>query len=89
MTADAAALFFAGGDQSSARTLQIGGQLGGVEGDANLARQIAEHLEIGLGKWLICPPGRHGEFDLWSLGADGQPGGEGVDADLGNWNAHD
>lgn len=34
-------------------------------------------------------PGRHGEFDLWSLGADGQPGGEGVDADLGNWNAHD
>jgi general secretion pathway protein G len=24
-------------------------------------------------------------FDLWSLGADGKPGGEGVDADLGNW----
>jgi len=24
-------------------------------------------------------------FDLWSLGADGQPGGTGVDADLGNW----
>lgn len=24
-------------------------------------------------------------FDLWSLGADGQDGGEGVDADIGNW----
>jgi general secretion pathway protein G len=24
-------------------------------------------------------------FDLWSLGADGQPGGNGTDADIGNW----
>jgi general secretion pathway protein G len=24
-------------------------------------------------------------FDLWSLGADGAPGGEGIDADIGNW----
>ena len=24
-------------------------------------------------------------FDLWSYGSDGQPGGEGVDADIGNW----
>lgn len=24
-------------------------------------------------------------YDIWSLGADGQPGGEGVDADIGNW----
>jgi general secretion pathway protein G len=24
-------------------------------------------------------------FDLWSLGADGQSGGEGVNADVGNW----
>ena len=31
-------------------------------------------------------PGRRGEFDVWSLGADGQPGGEDVDADIGNWN---
>lgn len=30
-------------------------------------------------------PGRHGEIDLYSLGADGQPGGEGNDADIGNW----
>jgi general secretion pathway protein G len=24
-------------------------------------------------------------YDLWSLGADGEPGGDGVDADIGNW----
>ena len=30
-------------------------------------------------------PGRHGEIDVYSLGADGEPGGEGNDADIGNW----
>lgn len=30
-------------------------------------------------------PGQKGEFDLYSLGADGQLGGEGVNADIGNW----
>ena len=30
-------------------------------------------------------PGQHGEIDIYSLGADGQPGGEGVDADIGSW----
>lgn len=30
-------------------------------------------------------PGRQGDIDIWSLGADGQPGGEGVNADIGNW----
>jgi general secretion pathway protein G len=24
-------------------------------------------------------------YDLWSYGADGSPGGDGVDADIGNW----
>jgi general secretion pathway protein G len=32
------------------------------------------------------PGGNNPEgFDIWSLGADGQPGGTGTDADLGNW----
>ncbi len=32
-------------------------------------------------------PGTHGgEYDLFSLGADGQPGGEANNADIGNWN---
>ncbi|KPQ07437.1 MAG: type 2a secretion system protein GspG [Rhodobacteraceae bacterium HLUCCA12] len=30
-------------------------------------------------------PGVHGPFDVFSLGADGRPGGTGVDADIGNW----
>lgn len=35
--------------------------------------------------YLYLHPGRRGEFDLYSLGADGQDGGEGRDADIGNW----
>ena len=30
-------------------------------------------------------PGLHGEIDVFSLGADGLPGGDGFDADIGNW----
>ena len=30
-------------------------------------------------------PGQHGDFDLYSLGADGQDGGEGEAADVTNW----
>ena len=30
-------------------------------------------------------PGLHGETDLFSLGADGQPGGAGDDADINSW----
>ena len=30
-------------------------------------------------------PGEHGDFDLSSLGADGQPGGEDKNADINNW----
>lgn len=35
--------------------------------------------------YLYLSPGRNGEIDVLSLGADGQPGGEGNDADIGNW----
>lgn len=32
-------------------------------------------------------PGTHGtEYDLFTLGADAQPGGDGENADVGNWN---
>ena len=31
-------------------------------------------------------PGLHGEIDVFSFGADGAPGGEGNDADIGSWN---
>jgi general secretion pathway protein G len=35
--------------------------------------------------YQYASPGQHGEFDVYSLGADGQEGGEGVNADIGNW----
>ncbi len=31
-------------------------------------------------------PGENGPFDVWTLGADGAPGGEGDNQDIGNWN---
>ena len=37
--------------------------------------------------FLYLYPGEHGRFDVWTLGADGREGGEGEDADIGNWNA--
>jgi general secretion pathway protein G len=30
-------------------------------------------------------PGVHGEIDVFSFGADGQPGGRGADLDIGSW----
>ncbi|CAH8191143.1 type II secretion system major pseudopilin GspG [Vibrio aestuarianus] len=34
-------------------------------------------------------PGDNGTVDIFTLGADGQEGGEGVSADIGNWNMQD
>lgn len=30
-------------------------------------------------------PGVHGEFDVWTFGANGMPGGDGINAEIGNW----
>jgi general secretion pathway protein G len=35
--------------------------------------------------YLYANPGTHGEIDVFSYGADGQPGGESDDADIGSW----
>jgi general secretion pathway protein G len=32
-------------------------------------------------------PGNNGEIDIYTLGRDGRPGGEGLDADIGNWDS--
>lgn len=37
------------------------------------------------GEYQYLSPGVHGEFDVFTLGADGVPGGSGIDADLGSW----
>lgn len=35
--------------------------------------------------YVYLSPGLKGEIDIYSYGADGRPGGEGMSADLGNW----
>jgi general secretion pathway protein G len=35
--------------------------------------------------YQMLNPGVHGEIDVFTLGADGQPGGGGADADIGSW----
>jgi general secretion pathway protein G len=30
-------------------------------------------------------PGDHGDYDIMTYGRDGKPGGDGEDADIGNW----
>ena len=35
--------------------------------------------------YLYASPGQHGTFDIYTLGADGAPGGTGENADIGNW----
>lgn len=46
--------------------------------------------QIPLDPWgnpyVYLSPGIHGEYDLMSYGADGEPGGEGKNADIENWN---
>jgi general secretion pathway protein G len=36
--------------------------------------------------YIYLSPGVHGDYDLISYGADGEPGGEGKDADVESWN---
>jgi general secretion pathway protein G len=35
--------------------------------------------------YIYASPGKHGKFDLYSLGADGMDGGEGEDKDVLGW----
>lgn len=36
-------------------------------------------------EYQYLSPGAHGKFDLYSLGADGREGGEGLDQDITSW----
>lgn len=36
--------------------------------------------------YVYLSPGLHGDYDVMSYGADGEPGGEGEDADIESWN---
>ena len=37
--------------------------------------------------YLYLNPGEHDEVDVFTYGAAGQPGGTGINAEIGNWNA--
>jgi len=49
--------------------------------------------EVPIDPWgrpyLYLSPGENGEFDLYSLGADGLSGGDGQNDDIGNWKSTD
>ncbi len=70
-------LFNAPTSEPAPRNYQPGGYLKGGR----------EPLDPWGNAYLYESPGEHNEhsIDIWSYGADGQPGGEGVDSDIGNW----
>ncbi|KTC74889.1 type II secretory pathway protein LspG [Legionella birminghamensis] len=37
--------------------------------------------------YLYLNPGEHGDVDVFTLGAEGEPGGTGINAEIGNWDA--
>lgn len=38
--------------------------------------------------YLYLNPGQHGEIDIFTLGASGNTGGTGINAEIGNWSIH-
>ena len=58
---------------------------------ANLSRWDGPYLSktLPMDPWgrpyAYKSPGEHGEIDISSLGRDGRPGGDGIDADITNW----
>lgn len=36
-------------------------------------------------RYLYKYPGEHGDYDIYTYGKDGQPGGQGDNADISNW----
>ena len=58
-------------------------------GEAAAPNWKAQLRKLPLDPWnhpyQYAYPGQHGEFDVFTYGADGQEGGEGINADIGNW----
>ena len=72
-----ASLFNAPSAEPVPRNYQPGGYLKGGR----------EPMDPWGNPYLYESPGEHNRHsvDIWSFGADGEPGGEGVEADIGNW----
>jgi general secretion pathway protein G len=58
---------------------------------ANVSKWGGPYLEkiLPMDPWgrpyVFASPGEHGDMDISSMGRDGRPGGDGVDADITNW----
>ena len=69
--------------------------LGALVVNPNLPNWNGPYLkkrEVPLDPWdrpykYLCCPGQHDDYDLWTEGADGMPGGEGENADVTSWQA--
>jgi general secretion pathway protein G len=65
--------------------------LGALVTNQNIENWEGPYLKKGLpndpwGKpYIYQCPGQHGEYDLFSYGRDGNPGGEGEDKDVNSW----
>jgi general secretion pathway protein G len=63
--------------------------------NSNLANWNGPYLKkpmVPLDPWgrpylYKCCPGDHNDYDLWTLGADGAPGGDGENSDVTSWEA--
>jgi len=68
--------------------IQVGHYPTDQEGIASLAPYL-KNQESLIDPWgrpyLYRSPGQHGEYDLYSLGADGKEGGDGEDRDITSW----
>ena len=58
---------------------------------ANVNKWAGPYLEksLPMDPWgrpyVFVSPGEHGDFDISSMGRDGRPGGDGLDADITGW----
>jgi len=50
-----------------------------------LKKNAVPHDPWGKPYQYKCCPGDHGDYDIWSYGADGAPGGDGENADVASW----
>ena len=59
---------------------------GGIQGwDGSYLEQDYVPRDPWGNEYQYRSPGEHGDYDLWSNGADGVPGGEGANADVTSW----
>jgi general secretion pathway protein G len=62
--------------------IEEGGNVGGWNGPYVKASSLKDPWGR---EYVYVYPGEHGDFDIYSLGADGQRGGEGKNADINSW----